>query len=261
MDPDIPSMEMKTLGTLIERLAEDTPEGQQGFWYRGHRSATWELLPSVWRAGDAAYEQNISHLFRARAALRMQDEPPDFHDHAAWLSKMQHYGLPTRLLDWSTSPLIACYFALEHLLDDAGARQEDAVIWRLRPHRLNQALTGKGYTPSIRSRACADLMEAAFNPAKSPQPRQVRAILADVSDIRIFVQQGAFTVHGDRTALEALPGAATFRDRFVIPAHCTPGVARSLRAAGLRRGDIYPDLANLALEIRRTPPEAFHLAP
>lgn len=249
-----------SLGALIECLAQDMPEGQQGFWYRGHKSLTWELLPSVWRAGDAAHEQNISHLFRARAALRMTD-PPAFDDHAAWLSKMQHYGLPTRLLDWSSSPLVACYFALEHLLDDPGAPREDAVIWRLRPHRMNRMLTGKDYTPSIRSESCAQLMESAFNPRKVAPPGQVRAILADVSDIRIFVQQGAFTVHGDRTALEQISGASAFLDRFVIPADATADVARALRASGLRRGDIYPDLANLALEIRRFPPGAFHLSP
>lgn len=45
---------------------------------------------------------------------------------------MQHYGVPTRLLDWSENPLVALYFAVENK-----DKETDAAIWMLRPNKLN----------------------------------------------------------------------------------------------------------------------------
>lgn len=101
----------------------------QGRWcFRGQREASWTLATSMDRASTVAYstpnstghhhldrreeERELLQLFRQHAH-RHTDPVPVSDDCGSWLAMMQHYGVPTRLLDWTASPYVGLYFALD----------------------------------------------------------------------------------------------------------------------------------------------------
>lgn len=76
------------------------------FFYRGHRDIKYKLLPSVFRKNNWEYEDVYFHEMIAHCPNYFQ-----YNSHLDKLVTMQHYDCPTRLLDITSNPLIALYFA------------------------------------------------------------------------------------------------------------------------------------------------------
>jgi hypothetical protein len=109
-------------------------------WWRGHANVGWRLEAQVHRQNlehpePRPYDEPslIGH-FVSRAPSRSHRPCPDADDYFGWLFLAQHYGLPTRLLDWSENPLVAAYFAVQDLDDDG-------CVWALSPTGLNRGAT------------------------------------------------------------------------------------------------------------------------
>lgn len=104
----------------VDSLIRSLNELPNNFIYRGHADASWGLastlqrtLGSKWSRPEATKFENYSlEAFQSKYHIYQSAE----HSPAsklAWLSVMQHYGVPTRLIDFSESPFVSLYFALE----------------------------------------------------------------------------------------------------------------------------------------------------
>lgn len=119
-------------------LLSELIHGSHTNWiYRGHADSRWQLETTLERALRSAHpqrsgdpvrlERGIQRTFMDRAATYLPTVPSE-HDELGWLTLMQHYGAPTRLLDWTKSPLIGLFFAYEQ---DEPVGSESRALWGL----------------------------------------------------------------------------------------------------------------------------------
>ena len=221
---------------------------QTRWWFRGQRNFNWGLLPKVRRGYTRQQEKYLTNLFYTRARTRHVACPGN-DDYGGWLALAQHFGLPTRLLDWTNSPLIAAYFAAKYQFDTAADLDPtDAAIWVLEPHLLN---TSQGYEP-VFPPLNAKSLEEMIRPAMKGNDTSKLGVLAASpleTDMRMFVQQGQFTIHVTSEPLDQMPDSVNWLRKIKIPAEAIPRVARELDVLGVRLADIFPDLQNLATEL------------
>lgn len=115
---------MKSAAAFVAKLAKlDREEGTETF-YRGHADKAWKLEPSILRT---EYGPEKEHLLFWKMVAH---EPQSFSECRSTLDhlvQMQHYGLPTRLLDVTMNPLVALYFACEEATPDPA----DGAVYHL----------------------------------------------------------------------------------------------------------------------------------
>lgn len=208
-------------------------------WWRGHGDSEWHLRPGVYRGErGSSFERNAALNFKREAPIRRAGCPAK-DDYAAWLQLMQHYRLPTRLLDWSMASLVALFFAVEEPL------LRDAVVWALDPFGLNAIGGGAPEVYSPDEPKCAVLLRGAFSPPAT-SARLPAAMLGDEIDLRMMLQSAAFTVHSDGRPMQDIPELGGLLTRIMIPASKRAQIKESLRMMGVHRASLFPDLEGLA---------------
>jgi len=123
---------------LLDHL-HSPPLNNADWVFRG-QSHPWPLKPTIERIADPTIvrrlgmvEKPLMREFMSRAHHYTADVPHE-DDELGWLALMQHYGAPTRLLDWTVSPFVAAFFAVEK--PPHGDPQESPVIWAVNRREL-----------------------------------------------------------------------------------------------------------------------------
>ena len=204
MSEAYPSQEFGSIDELSTLIAEAT-KGWDTRWYRGTKTPTYALQPKLFRDPSVkGREGYISVEFRRRARPHLQNIQTPFE----WLCAMQHYGFPTRLLDWSESLAVALYFTIRPVGVDVVA----PTIWVLNPFELHNFAGGKhsaNVIPIATDLGVLSNADIAFGDDLDKTSKSIsRYPLPVVPDFlfnRLATQNGAFTIHGrDERALEEI---------------------------------------------------------
>jgi FRG domain protein len=123
--------EIHSVPEFLEKILQVKKETGTETFYRGHAAEGWDLSPSIFRASEERGIRNEHLLYRDMVA-RLPQTFSGCQSALDYLVQMQHYELPTRLLDVTTNPLVALYFACQVSNEEHGrvylfSVQEDRI--------------------------------------------------------------------------------------------------------------------------------------
>jgi hypothetical protein len=253
-----------SLGALLDAVTPEAPDPETGRRrdtgvYRGAPDAARPLLTSLDRLGGtdpphtkAHLEAHILRNFARYARPHLPSEPAN-----EWelLVVAQHHGVPTRLLDWSYSPLVAAHFATARPAPGCAC-----AVWRLDWQAVHRAFdlpelalliedllglerfgAGGPFTPWALFEGAAAEFACMIEPPSL--------------DARIVAQAAAFTLCSDASAsFEAFldrHGLAEALTKFVVPPEAVPALRDQVDLAGMGERGLFPDLDGVAAAIRR----------
>ncbi|MFC4785355.1 FRG domain-containing protein [Nocardioides sp. MAHUQ-72] len=264
MVQDLKPEMISSLREYMERI-EDLMAADVPLWYRGCGKASHTLAPSLFRHPDITapedyivLERRILRRFRERS-VPYQKLPQGANEEWDFLFLMQHFGVPTRLLDWTENPYVALFFALtsariEHA---TGHASENAAVWILQPEEWNrQSFADMSYSGDIFSAGDEPLRTFIPSGGDAYMRNAPAAMFGLHNSPRIVAQRGVFTIFGK----ESMPMEERVIDsdypegtltKFEFPAELIGDLRKSLLNIGITDSVIYPDLGGLANELKR----------
>ncbi|MBX3265758.1 MAG: FRG domain-containing protein [Acidobacteria bacterium] len=255
-----------TLPEYID-LVNALGEGAGGkLWFRGCGDSSFELIPSLYRHRSAKKPEDFANLEEQLVTRFKQRSIPyeirPLSNQWDTLFFMQHYGIPTRLLDWTENPLTGLHFALmsaQRKVNQAGSKvyEHAAAVWVLDPTIWNtHALSRQTYNAGPLVHESEELSGYTWRKDFAGMQRLPVGLYGAHNSPRIVAQQGVFVVFGqDSVPMETLYSDSKFPDDCLIKIEIKKNLIGRLRKAlldiGVTESIMFPDLDGLARETRR----------
>jgi hypothetical protein len=258
-------IEIRSLGEFVDRVTPAEPDPVTGRRrdtgvYRGASEACAPLLTSLDRLGGtnpphtkADLEEHVLRNYMRYARPHMQGSTLNDWEE---LFSAQHHGVPTRLLDWTYSPLVAAFFATR----PRDGEERDRAVWRLDWQQVHRAFRFPPLALLPRD------LDSIFQDGGHASPWQLFtrdssahsfACLVEPPslDQRIVAQAAVFTMGTDKT--RSFDGFLIDHDlgsalmKYIIPADRVPAIRDQLDLVGVDERRLFPDLDGVAAAIRR----------
>lgn len=249
----------------VRRIRDDWSDGDKFWkpWFRGQACESWNLRPQLYRRDDKTLaevldnEEEFRLEFERRGLQLVSDERfPKTEIERYFL--MQHYGAPTRLLDWTDGALMGLYFAAAPRFNKRDPdRKKDAAVWVLDPNWLNdQTFTRKDDLEGVALPEWPIVEEYLPEKFEGKKPRRKYPLALDPTHVarRLAVQRSRFTIHGSVfDGLEEIAKRSKHPRlrKIVVARSAVKAIRKDLETCGISVSTLFPDLAGLGLELKR----------
>lgn len=216
-------------------------------WFRGHSNKIFKLVPTFTRLSTSKSTEN--HLIQSFISRGRTIIPREINSLWDIYQIMQHYGCPTRLLDWTESALISMFFALDN-------KSTDGCIWLLEPEILNISTNGGFgvyYPDKVFIEDDLELISSYLSENKESIPDKPLAFEAKWIDSRMSNQQCCFTIHGfEPRSFEKLFAAKEIiiLCKIVIDKDSKEQMKLELERSGINEFIVYPNLEGLSRHLK-----------
>ena len=266
--------------TAFCKKIQDLNQPERSYYYRGHADTNYVLLPSVMRSDSwQIHEREMYNEILIEC-------PQDFSQcssHLDYLVHMQHYGLPTRLLDITRNPLVALYFACE----SAANKQGEVIVFDVEKESIkypgSDTVTVLASLPLFTKKAKDDFLRWAENSSISEQEFNKLAtrllhevklekpafqdeivkedltncffVLSEKKNNRIIKQDGAFIICGLFGEKTNPINQHRYRQNkkiqiFIIKAKAKKGILNMLNKISINQASLFPEISDVAAYIK-----------
>jgi hypothetical protein len=236
-----PDKKIGSVADLLASLRSQTAAGKP-VWYRGQTKKNWKLVPSLARRTKTAKaEATLIKAFKQNAVTFLASPPRTEWE---WMFVMQHYRLPTRLLDWTESPLTALFFAVEQ------NPRHDGAVWCIDPIALNKhaniSFSFDAEVPAFDHDGVLESYLPSHIASETTSDLHPIAAIASRNSPRIAAQLGTFTItHRKHGPVEAV-GDSTHVWRLIVPSAKKALIKEELALLKYSRLTLFPELDQVA---------------
>ena len=261
----IKTVTIHSLGELVDRVTPSEPDPvtrrrRDSGVFRGSADADLPLLTSLDRLGGAGKPHTKAELEEHILRNFIRYSRPHIGGEALndWeqLISAQHHGVPTRLLDWTYSPLVATFFATRPAEDED---ERDRAVWRLDWKRVHAKFELPGLSLLVTDLDELFGKDGHFTPwalMRRGAQRDFAALVEPPSlDDRIVAQAAVFTLCSDKTrSLDSFlerHGLGDTLTKFVVPKREVARLRDQLDLVGVDERRLFPDLDGVSAASRR----------
>jgi hypothetical protein len=251
-----------SLGQLIDISTPSEPDSESGRLrdnsiYRGMPRKDWRLFTSLDRLGGLSPAHTKTHLEEHILRNFLRHARPFLKESGNLWELMvtaEHHGVPTRLLDWTHSPLIAAHFATRR-----ETLNEDLIIWKLDWKTMHErfglrpvAFLVTDLDRLLQDKGCEEPWQFLNRPPKEKFVCMLEP--PSVSD-RLVAQSGAFTLASIKSkSLDELlveQGIGDVLTRLIIPREKAQYIRDQLDLCTINESRLFPGLDGLAADLKR----------
>ncbi|WP_245832260.1 FRG domain-containing protein [Oceanospirillum sanctuarii] len=265
--------QLGSLRTLLGIIPE-LEDKDSLFFFRGHANKTYELKPSIYR--KAQWISNENRIIR-EVIMRCPTEFSMMNSSFEKLVKMQHYDLPTRLLDLTENPLVALYFAC--VGGDENTEDGEIIFFKIPKSEVkyfdsdtvsvisNVAWANSDFEVGERFRGSSkafhhndnhhavnlmhDIKQEKPHFLDRIDPKHIESIACvkpKMDNPRVVRQDGAFLlfgINGNKHSAASVPSNWIYRPsgkRYIVKASAKEGILKQLASVGISKAKLFPEI-------------------